>query len=70
MTPSIVEETDAIEAIGQLTDRFGVARIVTLLAEAAHERAEHLMLKGNRPEAMRRMQEYRALEKAADTLRR
>jgi len=70
MTPALAEDVEAIEAIGRLAGRFGVARIMTLLAEFAHERAEHLMLEGNRPEAARRMQEYRALERAAETLRR
>jgi len=69
MTPTVVEETDAIQALGQLAGHLGVARIVTLLAEFAHERAEHLMLAGNRTEAGRRMQEYRALERAAESLR-
>lgn len=69
MTPTVVEETDAIQALGQLAGHLGVARIVTLLAELAHERAEHLMLAGNRTEAGRCMHEYRALERAAETLR-
>jgi len=69
MTPAVVEETEAIQALGRLAGHLGVARIVTLLAEFAHERADHLMLAGNRTEAGRRMQEYRVLERAAEALR-
>ena len=69
MAPAVVEETETIQELGQLAGRLGIARLVTLLAEFAHERADHLMLAGNRTEAGRRMQEYRVLERAAEGLR-
>ena len=69
MTPAVVEEVEAIQALGQLAGHLGIARIVTLLAEFAHERADHLMLAGKRSDATRRMQEYRVLERAAESLR-
>ncbi len=70
MTPATVEESEAIHTLGQMAGHFGVRWVVTLLAEIAHERADHLMLAGDRPEAVRHMQEYRVLERAAETLPR
>ena len=70
MISAKVEETDAIHTLGKLAGHFGVRWVVTLLAEIAHERADQLMLAGDRPEAMRHMQEYRVLERAAETLPR
>jgi hypothetical protein len=70
VVPEVIEEGEAIQALGRLFGRFGAARLVTLLAEIESEHSEELLLAGKRPEAARYKQESRVLERAAGMLGR
>jgi len=69
MTSRRAHEGDAVAAVGQLIEQFGVEGLVALIAEITEQQSDYLLLSGERQKAARCMRDFRILERAAQMLR-
>jgi hypothetical protein len=62
------DEGDSVAAVSRLIEQFGVEGLVALIAEITEQRSDYLFLSGERQKAAQCMRDFRALQRALQTL--
>jgi hypothetical protein len=61
-------EGDAVTAVSQLIEQFGVEGLVALIADITEQKSDYLLLSGERQKAAQCMRYFRILQRAAQAL--
>lgn len=64
------DRADAVQYLGKLVAQFGLAYVVSTLADLAHEHSDRLLVSGQRQEATLYAHGFRVLDRAVAQLKK